>query len=67
MAITGAAHPPDVQQRGAVGRWQAWPGVGLPALFIDLKVHRRQPGEQGEDAADRAQVAAPDPLAAGEQ
>ncbi|MNE29366.1 hypothetical protein D3C80_1228420 [compost metagenome] len=67
MTVAGALQATDVQQRCAVGGWQARCGVFFPALFIDLKVYRGEAREQGKDAADRAQVAAPDPLAAGEQ
>src|SRR3990167_4720058 len=67
MAVTGALHTTDIEQGRAVGRRQAWRGVFHPAFFVDLKMHGRQSGEQGEDATDRAQVTAPDPFASGEQ
>ncbi len=62
VALAIALHAADVDQRGAVGRGQLRSLVGLPQLLVDFVVHRRQPGEQAEHAAHRAQVPAPDAL-----
>jgi len=67
MALAGPLQAADIQQRRAVGQRQAGRVVGFPALLIHREMHRRQAGEQGEDAADRAQVPTPHALAAHEQ
>jgi hypothetical protein len=62
VALRGAGHVLDVEQRRAVDGGAA-PGLAVPGGAVDAEVHRRDAREQGEDAGDRAEVAAPDALA----
>ncbi|MNE10861.1 hypothetical protein D3C80_1035930 [compost metagenome] len=64
MAVGATAHAADIEQWRAVGRRLVGRRIFQPALLVDLIVQRREAGEQGEHAADRAQIAAPDALAA---
>ncbi|MBV6412215.1 MAG: hypothetical protein GAKPKEKM_03157 [Rhodocyclaceae bacterium] len=63
VAVGGAGHVLDVEQRRAIDGAGAR-RIAVPGLAVDAEVHRRHACEQGEDAGDRTEIAAPDALAA---
>ena len=64
VAVGGAGHAADVDQRRAVDRRIAviMAVVAIPGGAVDLVVEGRELGENGENPRGRTQVAAPDAL-----